>query len=232
LRNKSNVFIKKTDKMFCKEISVKEFPVLKTDDSGFHAAALMEDLKLKHLPVVKDGIYIYLLSEKDIDMGNPEAEIENTCFYAPYVWEESSVIEALQVMNKDLLTVLPVVTENGEYVGAVTLPALVESLNEMSNTGSEGALIAVEPNQPDYVLAQIVHLIEDNRAKVLSMFSYMEKETGKQILLFKINLEDASPVIRSLERFNYPVKYYRQKQMLPDEILQKRVNELIHYIEL
>ncbi|MDR1633102.1 MAG: CBS domain-containing protein [Dysgonamonadaceae bacterium] len=219
--------------MFCKEILVKEIPVLRPGDSGFHAAALMEDLKLKHLPVVKDGIYIYLLSEKDIaGMKNPEAGIENTCFYAPCVWEESSVVEALQVVSKDLLTLLPVVTENGEYAGAVTLPVLVESLNEMSNAGSEGALVAVELNQPDYVLSQIIHLIEANRAKVLSLFSYMEKETGKQILLFKIDLEDASPVIRSLERFNYPVKYYRQKQMLPDEILQKRVNELIHYIEL
>ncbi|MDR2692042.1 MAG: CBS domain-containing protein [Dysgonamonadaceae bacterium] len=218
--------------MFCKEILVKEIPALKPDDSGFHAALLMEDLKLKHLPVVKDGVYVYLLSEKDINMKNPEEEIENTCFYAPYVWEESSVVEALQVMSKDLLTLLPVVAENGVYAGAVTLPVLAESLNEISHTGSEGALVAVELNQPDYVLSQIIHLIEANRAKVLSLFSYMEKETGKQILLFKIDLEDASPVIRSLERFNYPVKYYRQKQMLPDEILQRRVDELIHYIEL
>lgn len=218
--------------MFCKEILVKEVPVLNPDDSGFHAAALMEDLKLKHLPVVKDGVYVYLLSEKDIDMKNLGERIENTCFYAPYVWEESSVVEALQVVSKDLLTLLPVITENGVYAGAVTLPVLAESLNEMSNTGLEGALVAVELNQPDYVLSQIIHLIEVNWAKVLSLFSYMEKETGKQILLFKINLEDASPVIRSLERFNYPVKYYRQKQMLPDEILQRRVDELIHYIEL
>jgi CBS domain-containing protein len=219
--------------MFCKEILIKEIPVLKPDDSGFHATALMDDLKLKHLPVVRNGSYIYLLSERDIaGMKNPEAEIENTCFYAPYVCEESSVVEALQVMSKDSLTLLPVVADNGEYAGAITLPVLVESLSEMSNTGSEGALIAVEPNQPDYVLSQIIHLIETNRAKVLNMFSYIEKETGKQILLFKIDLEDASPVIRSLERFNYPVKYYRQKQMLPDEILQKRVNELMYYIEL
>ncbi|MDR1610801.1 MAG: CBS domain-containing protein [Candidatus Symbiothrix sp.] len=219
--------------MFCKEILIKEIPVLKPGDSGLHAASLMDDLRLKHLPVVKDGTYIYLLSEKDVaDMKNPEREIENTCFYAPYVWEESSVLEALQVISKDSLTLLPVVMDNGEYAGAITLPVLIETLSEISNTGSEGALIAVEPNQPDYVLSQMIHLIEANRAKVLSLFSYVDKETGRHILLFKIDSEDASPVIRSLERFNYPVKYYRQKQMLPDEILQKRVNELIHYIEL
>jgi hypothetical protein len=93
-------------------------------------------------------------------------------------------------------------------------------------------LIAVELNQQELVLSQIIHLIEVNRAKVLSLFSYMDKETGRPILLLKIDLEDASSVIRSLERFNYPVKYYRQKQMLPDEILKKRIDELMHYIEL
>jgi CBS domain-containing protein len=219
--------------MFCKEILIKDIPVLKQGDSGLHAAALMDELKLSHLPVVADGSYIYLFSERDIaEMKNPEAEIENTCFYAPCVREESSVVEALQVMSKDLLTLLPVVAGNGEYAGAIILPVLIESLSEMSNTGSEGALIAVELNRQEFILSQIIHLIEVNRAKVLSLFSYIDKETGNQILLFKIDLEDASPVIRSLERFNYPVKYYRQKQMFPDEILQKRANELIHYIEL
>jgi CBS domain-containing protein len=219
--------------MFCKEILIKEIPVLKPGDSGLHALALMDDLKLKHLPVVRDGTYIYLLLERDVsDMKNPEAEIENTCFYAPYVWEESSVLEALQVMSKDSLTLLPVLAADGDYVGAITLPVLIESLGEMSNTGSEGALIAVELNQQEFVLSQMIHLVEANRAKVLSLFSYVDKETGKQIFLFKIDSENASSVIRSLERFNYPVKYYRQKQMLPDEILRERVDELIHYIEL
>ena len=107
-----------------------------------------------------------------------------------------------------------------------------EILNEMSNADSEGALIAVELNQQEFVLSHIIRLIEDNRASVLSFFSYIDKETGKPILLFKIDLEDASPVVRSLERFNYPVKFYRQKQALPDEIMKNRVDELIHYIEL
>ena len=107
-----------------------------------------------------------------------------------------------------------------------------EILNEMSNADSEGTLIAVEPDQQEFVLSHIIRLMEDNRARVLSFFSYTDQETGRPVLLFKIDLEDASPVIRSLERFNYPVKYYQQKQMLPDEILQKRVDELIHYIEL
>jgi len=107
-----------------------------------------------------------------------------------------------------------------------------EFLNEMYNADSEGALIAVELDQQEFLLSHIIRLIEDNRARVLSFFSYNDEETGRLVLLFKIDLEDASPVVRSLERFNYPVKFYRQKQALPDEIMKNRVDELIHYIEL
>jgi CBS domain-containing protein len=165
-------------------------------------------------------------------MANQESSIENICLYAPCVREESSILDVLQIMSKDFLTLLPVVNEAGEYVGSITLLALVEGLNELCNAGSKGALIAVEMNTCDYVLSQIVRLIESNNANVLNLFTCFIPETGKQILLFKIDLEDASPVLRSLERFNYKVKYYLQKQMLTDEILKNRLDELLFYLEM
>lgn len=219
--------------MFSKEILIKDFPMLKPEDSGLQALAFMDDLKLKHVPVVKDGRYICLISEKDIfNMNSQEESIENICLYAPYVREETSVLEILRLMSKDSLTLMPVVGENGRYMGAITLLRLVENLNEICNTGSDGALIAIEMNHNDYVLSQIIHLIESNNAHVLSMFSCFIKETGKQIILFKIDLEDASPVLRSLERFNYNVKYYLQKQLLTDETLKDRLDELMYYLEM
>ncbi|GHV71401.1 hypothetical protein FACS189420_6390 [Bacteroidia bacterium] len=219
--------------MFSKEILIKEIPVLKPANSGLQALALMDDVKLKHLPVVKAGHYECLLSEKDVfGMANQESRIENICLYAPCVREESSILDVLQIMSKDFLTLLPVVNEKGEYAGSITLPALVGGLNELCNTGSEGALIALEMNPRDYVLSQIIRLIESNNANVVNLFTYFVSETGKQLLLFKIDLEDASPVLRSLERFNYKVKYYLQKQMLTDEILKNRLDELLFYLEM
>jgi hypothetical protein len=110
--------------------------------------------------------------------------------------------------------------------------ALMEKLNEFSNMGNEGALIVLEINPRDYMLSQIVHLVEQNNAKVLHVFSYMEEETSKQIVILKIDLEDASPVLRSFERFNYTVRYHLQKQVLNDETLQNRFGELMYYLEM
>jgi hypothetical protein len=110
--------------------------------------------------------------------------------------------------------------------------ALLEKLNEFSNMGNEGALIVLEINPRDYMLSQIVHLVEQNNAKVLHVFSYLEEKTSKQIVIIRIDREDASSVLRSLERFNYTVRCYLQKQVLNDETLQNRLNELLYYLEM
>jgi GDP-D-mannose dehydratase len=112
--------------------------------------------------------------------------------------------------------------------------AFMEKLEESGNMGNEGAWIVLEMNPADYVLSQIVHLIEQNNAKVWHVFSYMEEETSRQTVLLRIDLEDASPVVRSLERFNYTVIYHSQKQRftLADETMRNRLDELMYYLEL
>ncbi|MDR2057800.1 MAG: hypothetical protein LBP83_05895 [Dysgonamonadaceae bacterium] len=110
--------------------------------------------------------------------------------------------------------------------------ALMEKLNEFSNMGNEGAMIVLEISPRDYMLSQIVHLVEQNNAKVLHVFSCLEEKTSKQIVIIKIDLEDASSILRSFERFNYTVRYYLQKQMLNDATLQSRLDELMYYLEM
>ena len=219
--------------MFSKEFLTKQIPVLKPSDSGNFALSQMEELKLKHLPVVNDGIYVCLLCEKDIfDMPDHEAPIENAPCYAPCAGERTSILEVLHIMSKEKLTLLPVIGEAGEYIGAITLGLLTEKIDEICNAGSHGALIAIETNPQDYSLSQLIHLAESNNARVLSMFSFIVPDTDKHIVMIKIDLEDASPVLRSLERFNYKVKYYAQRQSLTDETMRNRLDELIYYLEM
>jgi hypothetical protein len=124
---------------------------------------------------------------------------------------------------------IPVLKPEDLSIRAATL---MENLDKLCNTSSNGALIAVETTQKDYVLSQIIRLIESNNATVLSFFTDFLPETGRQILFFKIDLENASPVIRSLERFDYRVIYSSQKQQLPDETQKKRLDELMFYLEM
>ena len=62
--------------MLVKDFITKELPVLKSFDTAEYALALMEDFKLKHLPLLSDSAYQCLVSEKDLlALPDPSATI-------------------------------------------------------------------------------------------------------------------------------------------------------------
>jgi hypothetical protein len=81
-------------------------------------------------------------------------------------------------------------------------------------------------------LTDIARLVESNQAHVLSLFSYLEKKTGRLQVIIKVDLEDASPIVRSFERFNYKVLYAFMEKGVIDDLLQQRVMELVHYMNI
>ena len=81
-------------------------------------------------------------------------------------------------------------------------------------------------------MTDIARLVETNQAHVLNLFSYMNQKTGRLHLMIKIDLEDASPVIRSFERFNYNVLYYSMEKGMIDDLLEQRMIELVHYLNI
>jgi hypothetical protein len=109
---------------------------------------------------------------------------------------------------------------------------LMAALDESSNLGGEGSWIVLSIDPARYLLSAIAHLIEQNNARVLHVFSYVEEETSQLIVLLKIDLKDASPVTRSLQRFDYTVRYSSGTGGVADETMRNRANELIYYLEL
>ena len=97
---------------------------------------------------------------------------------------------------------------------------------------NSGSVIVLEMMPQDYSLTDIARLVEANNAHVLNLLSHQDKDTGRLLITLKIDLEDASPVIRSFERFNYTVLYHFMEKGMVDDMLQQRMNELLHYMNM
>lgn len=219
--------------MLVKDFITKEPPVLKSFDTGEYALALMDDFKLKHLPLLRDGMYRSLVSEKELlAMPDPSETIGDSTFFAPSVQEDTHIHEALSLITRYQLSLLPVINAQGEYLGTITRDKLIDILSELCNAEAAGSVFVLEVNPQDYSLTDIARLIESNNAHVLNVLSYTDKDTGRLRLIIKIDLEDASPVIRSFERFNYTVLYYFMEKGMVDDLLQQRMEELVHYMNI
>jgi CBS domain-containing protein len=219
--------------MLIKDFITKEFPALKKADTIAYALSVMDDLKVRHLPVVADGIYQGLLSEKDIvAVPGLSATVKDLVLFAPGISESGHLHEVMARMARYRLTVLPVVSPEGEYLGVITRDNVFEVLAGLCNAEVAGSVFVLELLPHDYALSDIARIVEANNAHVLNLLSATDKNTGRLILTMKIDLEDATPVIRSFERFNYTALYHATEGGMADEELQLRIDELFHYINM
>lgn len=138
----------------------------------------------------------------------------------------------MAIISRYCLGILPVVDAEGKYIGAITHERMIEAIVDLCSADSIGSIVVLEMFPQDYSLSDIARIAESNNARVLNLFSYVEKDTGRLIVTLKIDLEDASPVIRSFERFNYTVSYHFMEAGIVDEVLQERMNELIYYMNM
>lgn len=219
--------------MLLKDFITKDIPVLKSSDSAAYALALMEDWKVRQLPLLEGGVYRTLVSERDLlAITDSKEEIGEPVLFAPGIQDNGNIYTVLALMGRYGLCLLPVVDSEGFYLGAITRDKLVDALAELCGANVSGSVITLELLPQDYVLSDIARIVESNNAHIINLLSTTDPDTGRMHITLKVDLEDASPVIRSFERFNYTVLYHFMEQGMVDDILQKRMNELLYYMNM
>lgn len=219
--------------MLIKDFITKELPVLKKTDTVEYALGLMDDFKLRHLPLLNGEFYGSLISEKELmEITDLNSSLENIEGSSLAINVDADLHEVLSIMSRYNLSLLPVISSDKEYIGALTRDKLFDLLSDLCSAEETGSVCVLELMPQDYSLTEIARIIESNNAHVLNLLSYNDSVTGRLQLIIKIDLEDASPVIRSFERFNYDVLYYFMEKGLVDDVLQRRMEELQVYMNV
>ena len=222
--------------MLVKDFITKEIPVLKSSDTGKYILELMDDYKVRHLPwLIEDfGTYQALVSEKTLlSAADLSMTLEELCPTDRWsIHPDAFFHDAVDQMVQHRLSLLPVVGVNAEYLGVLTQGKAFEILAKYSQVESAGCVITLKTAPVDYSISEIARILESNHAILLSLLSTTLMPDGYLEIALKINLEDATAVIRSFERFNYSVTGVSAKENLTNEIFQQRINEFIHYINI
>lgn len=220
--------------MTAREVITDEIPPLIHSDSGEKALRWMEEFKVSHLPVLKNGNFVGLLSETEIlDRKDLEQTLDVLFDHLPrpYVGENAHVFEVLAKMAEHRISVLPILDANELYLGCTSVHQL---MCLVANTGSikeTGGIIVLEMNRIDYSLAQIAQIVESDNAKILSSYIMSSPDSMKIEITLKINETDLSRIIRSFERYDITVKASFQRSMDEDD-LQFRYDALMNYLNM
>jgi acetoin utilization protein AcuB len=209
-------------------------PPLRTSDTGIKALNWMDEFRVSHLPIVNNHELLGLVSDTDIrDLNAPEEPLGNhpLSLVRPFVYESEHIYEVLKLVSKMQLTIVPVLDAENNYLGNISLRTLVEHFADITAVQNPGGVILLEVNSNDFVLSQIARIVEENDAKILSLYVSEVSDSTRLELTIKVNREDIRGILQSFARYNIHVKATFQQSEFSED-LRNRFDLFMNYINM
>ena len=206
------------------EILSEEIPPLLHTDSGEKVMLWMDEFKVSHLPVLKNGNFVGLVSESAVlDHLNLESDLDHLFDHLPrpFVNQNAHVYDILLKMSTEKLSVLPVLNDNEEYIGCISVYGIMSVLSDFGSLKEHGGILVLEMNQSDYSLAQIAQIVESNNAKILSSYILSDAASSLLEVTLKINELNLTRIILTFERYDYKIKAAYQAGASDDDLRWK-----------
>ena len=220
--------------MLNQDVISASIPSLHLDDPVSQALDLMADFHVTHLPVIHEDKLAGLVSEDDLlnveDDSTKLAQLRN--IFSPTVAHAEAILfEAVQLVNEFNLTVVPVVTKEGEYVGSIIATDLLKQLSKMTGTGDTGGVLVLEMDKVGFSFSELSKLVETNDAQITQLNTYSDAQTGSFFVVLRINKQEISDIVATFQRYEYQVKYYFGEELYENE-LRSNYDHLMNYLSI
>jgi acetoin utilization protein AcuB len=220
--------------MFAAEIISDAIPSLRTDDTVQKALDRMNDFKLKHLPVVNEVTLLGLVSEDDLlniaDHGTllSDAAVNMLNVFIP---NNAHTYDVIRLLSQLKLTAVPVLDQQKNYLGLVTINNMVNAVAEQYAVNEPGGIIVLEISNRDNSLAHIAQIVEADNAQILSSYVNSFEDSTRLEVTLKVNKTEITSLVASFERYDYQVKeVYNNTQI--DDGSQERYDSFMNYLNV
>ena len=208
---------------------------LRTSDTAITALSWMEDLRVSHLPIVNNKNFLGLISDIDIyDLNKPDEPLGNhkLSLIRPYLLYDQHFYDAIKLVSEQKLTLVPVLDNNNNYLGCVTLFGLVEKFANITSVNEPGSILVIQVNSMDYSLSEISRIVESNDAKVLSSYISSRDDSTKFEVTIKVNKIDISSIIQTFNRFDYIITASFTEESNMVDLINDRYESLMKYLNI
>ena len=220
--------------MLNKEIISDTLPSLNPGDSIAQALELMSDFHVADLPVVAENKLLGMVNEDVLlnatDAGELISHLENT-FSKIVVHANTHFFEAVQRVNEFNLTVVPVVEEDLEYVGSISITDLLRQLSITTGTNETGGIIVLEMERINFSFSEVSKLVETNDAQITQLNTFSDNQQGIFYVTLKINKLEIADIVATFQRYEYRVKYYFGEELYQNE-LRSNYDHLMNYLNI
>jgi len=219
--------------MLAKDIAIQGFPMLRLEDTAAFVLKCMEDFDVQHLPVVKDDYFIGLVYKEavlDLDAKQTMAQLIDPLSRFG-IASSAHFLTALNLFSVHQLSLLPVLNEQQECIGVIPQKNLNDQLAQFLGLDQPGAMIVLSISPSQYSLAELSRLVETNNAQIVQLNSLFDPSNGVMVITIKLNREEASAIIATLQRYDYQVLHYFGNSPLNNDI-EDHYHHLINYLDV
>ena len=214
------------------ELISKTIESIHPEENGRTALEMMDQFRVHHLAIVKNNFYLGIISDKEIanwDSLDEFIEEHLTNIVSPHVIYNQHLFDIIEVLEKNNLSVVPVLDQENQYQGVITNRKLLYTIAKSATIQSSGGVIVLEMFSNDYSLTEISSIIESNNAKILSSHVISKPNSKKIEVTLKLNITDIVRVIKDLERHEYSIKAsFKEKDT--DSDFKDRYESLMRFL--
>ncbi|MBC7650172.1 MAG: CBS domain-containing protein [Deinococcales bacterium] len=219
--------------MLASQLIQQTFPILQLTDKVAFALQLMDEYDVQHLPIINEEKLVGSVAKSDLldeDEDHTLVTLEDS-FIKVSIKKEEFILSALKLVAENELSVLPVLNEADDYIGAIATNILIQNLSKFLGTDEPGGIIVLEVERRNFSFGEISRLVETNDAYITQLNTYTETETGLVIVSIKINKIEISDILATFQRYDYIIRYYFGEEQFANE-LKENYNHLMTYLNL
>ena len=194
---------------------------------------MMNDFYVRHLPIVNNKQLLGLLSEDDILNYDASEAVGSysLSMVRPFANRKDHIYELLRLVAEYHLTLIPLVDEEENYIGVVTLEAILMYFAQTASFSEPGSILVLEMSKRDYSLAEIARIVESESASILSSFITSNLESTRVDITIKINRQNIQSIIATFGRYDYEIKAsFNEADYVGS--LQERYDGLMSYLNV
>lgn len=219
--------------MTAKELISNDIMPLLPSDKISQAMSMMSIYRVRHLPIVKDGILLGTISEEEVSSTDIETSIRDVKITSTYIQVQSDyhVFELLSTMSENNLSVVPVVDAEDRFLGIVSQEDLIKFFASTFSFKENGGIIVIETNRQGYSLSEIARIVELENASIIASFITSNYESDITLITLKISQREINDIISALERYSYKIRATFTEAEYTDD-LKNRYDHLMRYLDV
>ncbi len=219
--------------MTAAELISNHIPTLQATDTVRQALDFMKEHRITELPVVKDHKYIGLVHEEELEFEAETSTVETFMHNGvpARINPADFFLVPLKIMHQQKLSILPVVKEDGELMGVITMEDLLQATAHYNSAAIPGGIIILQMAPNSFYISEIGRIVESNNAKIIHLNTWTDPSTGELMVAIKVNKSDIQDILSSFERYEYNIIQYFGEN-LSEEELRLNYDHLMNYLNI